>query len=537
MEIICDPSGIYETPQASTLANPAQWLFDALGGRKADSGIPITWKNTLGISAAWYCVNVISNDIAQLPIELLYTKDGVTEPDLRHPAGKIIRQPLRGPVNSFHFRKTLQSHALVRGNGRAYIVRSGRREPDELIILPADRTVTVSVYASDTSRHEKLHVVFPEHSGEPIPLPDADVLHIFGISDDGMNGLSPLDILRNNFGLSLSSEKTANKFFKNNAVPGLVLEAPPGVFRKEEEAQEFLRRWNEYHSGVDNAGRAGLLREGIKTHALTMPFKDVQMIENREFQVREIMRVFGVPMIPGVSDSQSYNSLEQLNRAYLLHCLGPWERIWETECGNKLLTESEKRAETYRFAFDNWELVKPDANQRAEMLGKLVQAMIITPNEAREWEGLPPMEGGDELMNPATTPGKPPSEGGGSEATEPETDEQSTLNRRQMVANRLKPLVNAEIRLATKMASERKNFVSWVEYYYTNKAGHLASVVKELGGPEWIAMEYVEHSKEELLEIAGNCQPHELAANVQTAVALWPSRIDELALTICEATP
>lgn len=530
-EVICDPSGIYETPQASTFARPAPWLVDLLvGDHRSDTGITVNWKNALSLSAAWYCVNTIAGDIAQLPLGL-YSRGQERRPeeDFTHPAGKVMRNPIDGPIGAFQFRYMMQNHALVQGNGRAFIVRNGRQEPMAFVPLPAEHTTTVSIYREDTEIREKWHVLFPE-KGAPIPLPDRDVLHIFRFSWDGYNGVAPLELLKNSFGLGISGERYAARFYKQGGAPSFVLEAPPGVFRDEAKAQEFLRKFNEYHAGLDNAQRVGMLREGIKAHVLGISHKDAQMLEQREFSVRDIMRVFGIPMIPGVSDSQSYNTLEQLNRAYLLHCLGPWQRVWEEECARKLLTEAEKKREAYFFMFDSWELVKPDATQRAEMLSKLVSSMIITPNEAREWEGLPPLPGGDMLRNPAITP--EPAGGG----TEDDDSDDMMDRERALVAAKLQPLVSAEIRRVREMAGKARNFVDWTEAFYARHLLRLTEAVTALGGSEWMAAEFVEHSKYQILEAAGGCQKTELLARIEQVTAAWNLRTDELAARILEAS-
>lgn len=525
MEIICDPSGIYDQPEQSTLSRPEQWLTECLT-RESDSGMPVSWKTAMGLSAAWYCLNTISNDVGQLHCDLFTVIGSNREEDKKHPGGKIMRQPMKGGVDAFHFRQTLQLHSDLHGNGRAYIIRNGREEPDEFLILDPERTGTFTVQNTELGSREKWHVVFPD-SGEPIAIPDYDCLHIFGSSHNGYYGISPLEILRNKFGLSSSMEKTANRFFKNAAVPSLILEAPAGVFTKESDAQEFLRNFNDRHAGQDNAGRAGLLRQGITAKPLTMPLRDAQMLEQREFEVRELMRVFGMPMIPGVSDSQSYNTLEQLNRAYLLHCLGPRLKAWQVECGNKLLTEKEKRLESHYFEFNTWNLVKPDASAEADMLVKLKNGKIITSNEGREVLSYPPHPDGDELENAATSTNA--TAAATEPAAEPIETEPTTNRERQLIASKLRPLIAAEIARVNEMSGKARNFLDWSEAFYAKHETRLAASVVALGGEAWIAAEYIEHSKSQILEVAGASHAEALPANLKTETADWLERANQLA--------
>jgi HK97 family phage portal protein len=520
---------------ASTLSHPTGWLSDVLTGyRESDAGVAMNWRNSLGLSALWHCIDRISNDIAQMPLRLYSRTPGTTEEDFSHPAGKVLRTTGDSPVDSFHLRKLLQSHALLWGNGRAYIVRSGRQEPAEFIPLPADRTYTVVIYDSVLDRREKWHVIWPEDGREPIPVPDRDVLHIYGMSYDGYNGLSPMEVFRNTFGLAAAGEKAANRHYRNGGVPALVLEAPPGAFRDESQAREFLSKWNEYHSGLDNSGRTGLLREGIKANVLGMPLKDAQMIEQREFQVREIMRIYNMPAIPGVADSQSYNTLEQLNRAYLLHCLGPWMRVWEQACNKKLLTERERRTETYFFEFDTWELVKPDANAFATMASTLITARVNNPNEIREMFGYPPYEGGDEFANPAITPGQSGAEADDTdtEEDEPAANRAATALARRTVQASLRRLVKVEANKIKDAAAKAKNFVKTMEEFYGRWGNTFSTELCAIGGETWHAERHVDESLARLLTVAEQSTTATLVANVTQEVESWNTRADLLAETI-----
>jgi len=534
-EYFCDLSGTYEQPQQANLAHPEKWLVDALCyERDADSGVSVNWKSTLGLSTAWYCINLISDAIAQTPMPL-YMNDqrrpGVVDEDKTHPAGKSLRNP-RGPVNAFHLKKTLTIHALLHGNGRAFIQFNGREEPQSYVILDPLITKTVTIYDTEKDLRMKYHVVYPE-VGEPIPIPDDEVLHIFHISHDGYTGIGVLDILRGPIAASIAGERDVVVRYKNSGNPSMMIEAPPGMFKTQADAEQFLNDFNARHAGTTNAGRIGLLRGGMKIANGGINARDSQMLESREFSVRELMRIFGVPVIPGVADSQSYNTLEQLNRALLAYCFGPWMTVWTTECAAKLLTDTERRRESHYFKFDTWDLAKPDYSSISEMLSKLKQSMLITSNEGRNWIDLPPHPDGDRLENPATSTGNP-----GANRPEPPKEPEPTAeppenaaqrDRQKKIATaRLFPLVRDEVARVTEMAGKAKNFLDWMDGFYSRHATRMVEVVESMGGDKWMADSYVEHSRELLLEIAGG-PPDTFADRAKEAVATWPARATELA--------
>lgn len=527
-QFVCDITGNYEQPQQSNLASPAEWLMNALTRGESDTGVNVTWKNTLGLSSAWYCINLISDAIAQTPMPL-YMRESRSErviEDKAHAAGRSLRNP-RGPVNAYHLRKTLTTHALLRGNGRAFIHFNGRQEPEAYTILDPDSTTTVTIYNDETDIRSKWHVVQPE-TGSPIPLPDNEVLHIFRTSYDGYNGVGVLDILRSPIGLGLAGEKDVSVRYKNSGNPSMMIECPSGMFKTQTDAEHFLEDFNKRHAGTTNSGRVGLLRAGMKLVNGGFNARDSQTLEGREFSVRELMRVFGVPVIPGVADSQSYNTLEQLNRALLIHCFGPWMKIWTTECGAKLLTTTERRTESHYFEFDTWDLIKPDASQLGAMLAQLKTSMLITSNEGRNWIDLPPHPDGDRLENPATTRSDQPATSAEPPAKQPPTDSQTNASQVKAIAARLAPLVRDEVTRVTEMASKARNFLDWMDGFYSKHLARTTEIVESLGGEKWIAESYIEHSREVLLEIAGG-PPDTFADRAREAVAMWPARATELA--------
>lgn len=513
MQIVCDKMGV--SVQNATLSNPGESLFSML--TYGDNG-NVKPEEALGSTGAAYCINTIANDVGQLPLDLYLRVDANTvELDLSHPGGTILRRANSG-LTPFQFKRGLQLDALLYGNGRAFISRNGRGDPDTLIPLDSSRTLTVTVQERPIDKPKKFHVVFYGDTNDYITIDDSEVFHVYATSLNKYFGDDVTKQFKTAFGLSLDGEKFARNFYRNNGTPSVVLEAPPGAFRKPEDAQEFLSRWNDHHSGPQNAGKAALLREGTKASVLGSALRDNQLVEQREFQVKEMMRAFGVHMVPGVSDSQSYNTLEQHNRAYLLHGLGPWLAAWQHECANKLLTESEKRAGRYYYEFDTWELVKPDGSQRAEMLTSLVRGMVITPNEARNWEGLPPKDGGDELINPAITVSQPASDPQPAPAKQ-KADPATTAKVRSWLV--------AESREVSRMAGKARNFTDWSSEFY---AKHKA---KFPGSPEQ-SQHVVDCHLAQLSDIAGSCTQEIFAATVAAAVKEWPTEAEQIAEELCD---
>jgi phage portal protein BeeE len=65
----------WEIRKSSGLANPDQWLVDALTGGSTYAGVPVTEQTALRMSAVYACVRVLSESVAMLPF-ILYRRDG-----------------------------------------------------------------------------------------------------------------------------------------------------------------------------------------------------------------------------------------------------------------------------------------------------------------------------------------------------------------------------------------------------------------------------------------------------------------------------
>ena len=81
-----------------------------------------------------------------------------------------------------------------------------------------------------------------------------NILHIKGLSWDGINGLGITDILRESIGLGLAAQKWQSIFFKNGAAPQTVIELP-GTLRNKEAVERFRAMWGKRHKGIENAQR------------------------------------------------------------------------------------------------------------------------------------------------------------------------------------------------------------------------------------------------------------------------------------------
>lgn len=532
----------------STTSAPARWFVDWVRQRDSDSGVEVNGKTALGYAPVWYGVNKIASRVGQLPL-LLYRVKGKKRTDreeaVTHPAYRLMRDypsPLMTPAV---FKETLMQHILLWGNGRAAIVRSLRNDPVELIPMLPDRTTTVLIGREDQTADTAARLVTDRQAvwekwhrvtinGQHTFVHDDDCLHIPGLGYDGIVGYSLIDFCKNSIGLGIAAERHTARVYRNGATPGIILKAPKGTFRKEEEATEFLRNFREFHEGADNAGKTALLREGIELQTLTMSSKDSETAAHRLSARQETAMLFLLESIIGDNSSVSYNSLEQKNRAELINTLGRWLRRWTEECNRKLLTWDQQLNRTHEFQWDTQELLTATLAETMTFLGSAIDKRILNPNEARDWLGYAPYKGGDVYENPNTSSGKAaPAEPDDEDPEPPPPPADATALRRQnraLIGSRLQEVLGVEINRVRAAAANPGTFLDWVDEFYGPE--HFGAVITRtyavVGDNGTWATYHIDVSKAALLE-AANVTADQFSAKVNEVISAWPVRAEQYA--------
>jgi HK97 family phage portal protein len=519
-----------------------KWIREAFGAESQELGVSVNAGTVRGLPAAWYSLNKICGHIGSLPLNLYYRPDDEDAEIARlHPAYWLVRRRPNALMTASAWRETMQHHALLHGDGRSAIVRNGRGEPSELILMRPDAWAIVvepgRTIAGQNVPARKWHVRIDDPEAR---IADADCLHIMGLSDDGFAGLGVIEAAKQALGLAIAQQTRAVMSEKNGARLKFLLKAPPGAFRNEQDAKAFIDRFNEFHSGSENADKVGLIREGLAVEQISQTNSEAQAIESRKFSRQDIGLLFCVEQMLGDDSSVSYNSLEMKNQAYINNCLQRWMVRWEEECAAKLLTSTQYDSDEYYFKFVTAALLKGTTADRYKVYQIARQIGVLSANEVRELEDMNERDddGGDSYDNPAITttqaaPAQPsPQRDDDSDNGEMDTDEPALAARlRKVVASRLMVAVKVEISRVEQAAATQANFVSWLDEFYANWSDRMATVISECDGPQSLAAEWVADSRNRLLEVAGRVSSG-LGEAVRAECALWTERANQLATAI-----
>ena len=354
------------------------------GGASSKSGVAINEKTALGYSPVWRAQNLLSGDVAKLPL-IVYKRVGAgKERDTNHPAYKLLKNQPNEFQTYFDFKKFVQGQASIHGNGYAFIERRGDGAPTALLPLSPINVTPV--------RMNKILWYIVNVDGEDRKVRPQNMIHIRGVGDT-LQGYSTIKIGRESLGLGIAARDYGSRFFKNDAHPSFVLEHPNNLTDKA--AEHLTKQWNKIHEGFDNAHKLKVLEEGMKLTTLNMNHDDAQFLQTREFQIIDVANWFGVPSHKiGGKDKTSFSSLEQENQSYLDEGLDPWLVAWEAECWSKLLTKPQRDRDTHVIEFTRGALVRANLQARGLYYKTAIMNGWLNNDEIRSFENMNPLPDG-----------------------------------------------------------------------------------------------------------------------------------------------
>lgn len=363
----------------TSLDDPEVWAA-ITRGTSSSAGVNVTPRKALGYPPLWRGICLIAGDVAKLPLVLYRrTEDNGKEPERSHAAYRLVRHSAGPALRASLLKKTLTYHALLYGNGYAWILRNAYGPVRMVVCDPQDTH-------AETFGGRLMYETPIDGQMERIPA--EDMFHIRGLSHDGISGIGVLQIMADALGLGIATREFGARFFMNGANASMIIMVP-GHF-KENQIENTLRAWQSMAGGMQNAHKVAVLQDGVKVEKMTIDPEAAQMIDTRKFEVREVANILGVPRHKlGDDTTTSYSSLEAEQTAYLQECLDSWLVEWEEESRDKLLTDREKDADDLVFEFTRQALIRTDIASRMTAYFKQMSMGGLTPNDLLRKENMP----------------------------------------------------------------------------------------------------------------------------------------------------
>ena len=383
--------------------NPSQFLI----GR--EEGMHITSREVVTNYRDAYeklevvnrAVNLVVDDVSEIPVDIGGKVQGMN-PVYKNVRRATVTRMLNVEPNPFQdintFKRNLITDLLIDGN--IFVYYDGANSA--LYHLPAENI--------EIETDEKTYVKKYTYDGVVDYAPE-EIIHVKENSFNSIyRGVPRLKPAYRTMLLLISMRNFQDNFFKNGAVPGLVLKSPNTLSEKIKE--RMLAAWRARYNPSTGGRRPLILDGGLEIDNLTeVNFKDLDFQAAIEANERIILQAIGVP--PLLLDSGNNANIRPNHRLYYLETILPIVR--------KVNFAFERF-----FGFDlsedvsNIPALQPELKDQAAYYSTLVNTGIMSPNEARGHLRMEPLEGHDDLRVPANIAGSAanPSEGGRPEEEE-----------------------------------------------------------------------------------------------------------------------
>lgn len=238
-----------------------------------------------------------------------------------------------------------------------------------------------------------------------------EVIHIKDLSSRSIyRGDSRLKGAQRNIAIMYKMQTFQEQFFENGAVSSLIITSDNTLSQVAKE--KTIQNWMQKYSAKNGARRPMILDSGLKPYgSIIDSFKEMDFDTSIKTHDSKILKALGVP--PILLDGGNNANITPNLRLFYLETIIP------------IITKFVSAVERY-FGYDvspitnQVSALQPELKDLASYHSTLVNAGILTPNEARVELRYPELEGNDTVRIPANIAGSAanPSSGGAPPKTE-----------------------------------------------------------------------------------------------------------------------
>ena len=337
----------------------------------------VSSERALGLTAYWRGVNIIAGTIAGLPLKTYLKNSNGDRKQIKsfldNPAGPYAR----GGLTPFAWKELVVMHIVVQGN--TYLEHVRNNAGSMIGLLPTPPSTVAPKWTGDADK------VFQIASNPKRTLDSSEMTQIMGMSENGLQGLSPVTLFRNALKTSVAGEDAAQRGFRGALLSGLVT---TGTDVEGTEAKEIQEKLDEKFDNITS--RIAVVNRDLKFTPWSMTAEDAQFLQSRAFQVEEISRMLGVPPhLLGQTEKQTSwgTGVAEQNLGLARYTLsGYTSRIEESL--SALLPPNQF------VEFDYKGLLQGTPTEEIALLITQVDAGLLTADEARKILNRPPLGNG-----------------------------------------------------------------------------------------------------------------------------------------------
>lgn len=341
----------------------------------------ITKEMALNIPTLAGCLELVSNTIATLPIQLFKEENGKVTQVLDDNRVKLLNDDTRDTLDGFQFKKALVDDYLLMGNGYAYINKN-RGKIESLHY----------VKESDVSINKNVDPIFKSYDilvGGATYYPH-NFIKILRNTKDGATGT----------GIIESSNKLLTATYNSLVYENILAKTggnKKGFIKSEsskltdDAIRELKDQWGKMYSG--NSENCIVLNKGLSFQESGSTSTEMQLNENKKANGIEICKILNVPpsMIEGDGKANESDYEKFVKMAIL-----PILRAILSSLNRDLLLEKEKKS--FYFAFDIKELLKGDIEKRFKAYEIGIKNGFLSINEVRYEEDREPIKAFEDII-------------------------------------------------------------------------------------------------------------------------------------------
>ncbi len=361
------------------------------------------------VPAAYAAVNLLTSAICGLP--KVVVRQGSSGPldlfdeQVPHQVSLLLNNP-SPQINGWQFWEVVLCELFATGNSYVIIERDADSQlPIGLmpaVCIEARRTISeggtlyrllMPWYAEEFDRREARWYASADYIG----------LHLLGF--DGYESPSPVGAVQNNLDVMKQSSKRSQEMLSKSLQSPLAFIADSAVTGKTSpDRAKALKLEMEEQAADIRSNNAVVLPAGYDVKPMpSFTAVDLELLRLQNWGVEEIARAWNVPI--QLLQSGAPKNLSELSEAFQRYSVLPHTQRIQSELTVKLLGRASRQGfRKLQVKFMTSRLGQQSTGDLLRSVGQAVAVdSVCTPNEGRQFLGLPPIAGCDGLLPPRGT--------------------------------------------------------------------------------------------------------------------------------------
>lgn len=446
---------IVRDPSADRWFAPAPWVSAA--------GVPVTPELLLNLSAIWKGIRVWGDAMGSMPYHIYEYLDGGGRSIARtHPLYGTLRWQPNPWMTAFELWELVTAHLVLRQNAYLEIVSAGRAGTSLIPRHPA--RMVARLLPNGRKQYRYTH-----ESGEQRTYSQDQVMHLRGLSLDGVSGVDMTRHAATSMGAALAADEFAARFFAQGAAPAIAVIHPQTL--GEEGTRNLKAHVEGFISGLSRAHGVLPLEEDVKIERIGIEPEKAQLLATRELSMEEAARWVNLPAyMLGSVKTPTFASAKQYRQDLVDFHFGPMAGRIEQATKRDLLLDDRYYAEFNFSRFLRGDIEAQTNYYRAATGGH----PWMSANEVREDLNMNPRPECDEIKVPLNM-GR---QGGNTDGDNQAVDRRAAAIVREAAARLVRKEIVAAGKAAQKYANDADGWARWAAAFYEEHAVHVAQALQ-----------------------------------------------------------